>query len=53
LRHCATDASLRERVVVMTLQHTGIRAGELADLKCTDIIQLQGRWKLHIHEGKG
>jgi site-specific recombinase XerD len=53
LRYCSTDATLRERVVVMTLLHTGIRACELADLKCTDIIQVQGRWKLHIHEGKG
>jgi integrase len=53
LRYCATDATLLERVVVVTLLHTGIRACELADLKSSDIIQVQGRWKLHIHEGKG
>ncbi len=53
LRYCATDATLLERVVVMTLLHTGIRACELANLKRTDIVQVQGRWKLHIHEGKG
>ena len=53
LRYCATEATLLERVVVMTLLHTGIRACELADLKTTDIVQVQGQWKLHIHEGKG
>jgi len=53
LRYCATAATVLERVVVTTLLHTGIRAGELADVKSTDIIQVQGRWKLHIHEGKG
>jgi integrase len=53
LRYCATEASLLERVVVTTLLHTGIRACELADLKSSDIIQVQGRSKLHIHEGKG
>jgi site-specific recombinase XerD len=53
LRHCTKDAPLLERVVVTTLLHTGIRACELADLKSTDIVQIQGRWKLHIHEGKG
>ena len=53
LRYCAAEATLLERVVVTTLLHTGIRACELADLKSTDIIQVQGRWKLHIHEGKG
>lgn len=53
LRYCSTTAPLLERVVVTTLLHTGIRACELADLKSTDIIQVQGRWKLHIHEGKG
>lgn len=53
LRYCSTTAALLERVVVTTLLHTGIRACELADLKSTDIIQVQGRWKLHIHEGKG
>jgi site-specific recombinase XerD len=53
LRYCAAEASLLEHVVVTTLLHTGIRACELAGLKSTDIIQVQGRWKLHIHEGKG
>jgi site-specific recombinase XerD len=53
LRYCATEASVLERVVVTTLLHTGIRACELAELKSSDIIQVQGRWKLHIHEGKG
>jgi site-specific recombinase XerD len=53
LRYCSTEASLLERVIVTTLLHTGIRACELADLRSTDIIQVQGRWKLHIHEGKG
>jgi len=53
LRYCSTDATRLERVVIMTLLHTGIRACELAELKSTDIIQVQGRWKLHIHEGKG
>jgi integrase/recombinase XerD len=53
LRYGAAQASLLERVVVTTLLHTGIRACELANLKSSDIIQMQGRWKLHIHEGKG
>lgn len=53
LRYCGAEASLLERAVVTTLLHTGIRACELAELKSTDIIQVQGRWKLHIHEGKG
>jgi site-specific recombinase XerD len=53
LRYCSTEATLLEQVVVLTLLHTGIRACELADLKRSDIIQVQGSWKLHIHEGKG
>ncbi len=53
LRYCAAQATVLERVVVTTLLHTGIRACELADLKSSDIIQVQGRPKLHIHEGKG
>jgi site-specific recombinase XerD len=53
LRYCTAEATLIERVVVTTLLHTGIRACELADLKSSDIIQIQGRAKLHIHEGKG
>ena len=28
------------------------RAAELAAFKATDIVQIQGRWKLHIREGK-
>ena len=38
---------------MITLLHAGIRAAELAALKATDIVQIQGHWKLHIHEGKG
>jgi site-specific recombinase XerD len=53
LRYCSTEASLYERVIVTTLLHTGIRAAELAALKASDVVQIQGRWKLHIHEGKG
>ena len=45
--------SLRERVVFIVLLHTGIRAAELATLKASDMVQIQGQWKLHIHEGKG
>ena len=54
LEHCnSVAASLKERVIVITLLHTGIRASELAALKVTDIVRIQGMWKLHIHEGKG
>ena len=53
LRYCASEASLLERVVITTLLHTGIRACEFANLKASDLVQIQGRWKLHIHEGKG
>jgi hypothetical protein len=53
LRYCLSEAPLVERVVVMTLLHTGIRACELVALKASDIVQIQGRWKLHIHQGKG
>lgn len=53
LRYVATEATLQERVLVTVLLHTGIRACEVVDLKNTDIVQVQGRWKLHIHEGKG
>jgi integrase len=53
LGYCATEATLLERVLVMTLLHTGVRACELVELKLSDIVQVQGRWKLHIHEGKG
>jgi site-specific recombinase XerD len=53
LAYCRHDATLRERTVVITLLHTGIRAAELAVLKASDLIQLHGKWQLHIHEGKG
>lgn len=53
LRYVATAATARERVLVILLLHTGIRACEVVNLKSTDIVQLHGRWKLHIHEGKG
>jgi hypothetical protein len=39
--------------VVIVLLHTGIRASELANLKTSDIVEIQGKWKLHIREGKG
>lgn len=53
LDYCHSTGTLKERTVVITLLHTGIRAAELAALKVTDIVQVQGKWKLHIHEGKG
>lgn len=53
LTYCRQEASLQERTVVITLLHTGIRAAELACLKTSDLVQLQGKWLLHIHEGKG
>jgi site-specific recombinase XerD len=53
LTYCREAASLQERTVVITLLHTGIRAAELASLKTSDLVQLQGKWQLHIHEGKG
>ncbi len=53
LTYCQQDASLKERTVVTILLHTGIRAAELAALKVTDIVEIHGKWKLHIHEGKG
>jgi site-specific recombinase XerD len=53
LQYVDHAASLKERTLVITLLHTGIRAAELAALKATDIVQIQGKWKLHIHEGKG
>ena len=53
LDYCRNHSTLKERTVVITLLHTGIRAAELAALKVTDIVQIQGKWKLHIHEGKG
>ena len=53
LAYCVQGASLKERTLVITLFQTGIRAAELADLKASDIVEVQGKWKLHIHEGKG
>lgn len=53
LRYCEQHGSLFEWVIVLLLLHTGIRAGELAALKATDVVQIQGRWRLHIHQGKG
>lgn len=53
LAYCHNGASLKERTIVMTLLHTGIRAAELAALKVTNIVQIQSIWKLHIKEGKG
>lgn len=53
LAYCESGASLRERTVVTVLLHTGILASELANLKASDIVEIQGKWKLHIHEGKG
>ncbi len=53
LTYCQTAATPLERVLVLTLLHTGMRACELAALKASDIVEVQGRWKLHIHAGKG
>lgn len=53
LEYCHNGASLKERTVVSTLLHTGIRAGEFAALQNSNIIQVQGKWKVHIREGKG
>lgn len=53
LQYCETEASLLERTILVTLLHTGIRASELAALKPSDMVQIAGVWKLHIHEGKG
>jgi len=53
LEYCNTKASLIERTLVLVFLHTGIRAAELAALKASDIVEIAGRWKLHIHEGKG
>ena len=53
LAYCEQGASLKERTLVITLFHTGIRAAELANLKAGDLVQVGGQWKLHIREGKG
>ena len=51
--YCDNGATLKERTTVIVLLHTGIRASELAALQVGDILQLQGKWKVHIREGKG
>jgi site-specific recombinase XerD len=54
LEYChEDDCALREQTLVITLLHTGIRAAELSALKVSDIVEIQGVWKLHIHAGKG
>lgn len=53
LNYCEQEATLFERTVVITLLHTGIRAMEFAQLKASDLVQIGGTWKLHIHLGKG
>jgi len=53
LDYCNNGASPKERTIVITLLHTGIRAAELASLCVSDIVEIQGKWKLHIREGKG
>jgi len=53
LSYCEQEASLLEKTAVITLLHTGIRASELAHLKVSDIVQIAGVWKVHIHTGKG
>ena len=53
LEYCNNGATLKERTIVITLLHTGIRASELAALQVSDVVQIQGQWKLHVHRGKG
>jgi site-specific recombinase XerD len=53
IEYCNNGATLKERTIVTTLLHTGIRAAELTVLKASDVVQIQGRWKLHVHQGKG
>jgi integrase len=53
LSYCEKEATQIERTIVITLLHTGIRAAELAALKTSDLVQIAGVWKLHIHQGKG
>ncbi len=53
LAYCEQGASLKERTVVITLFHTGVRAAELANLKVSDIVQVGNQWKLYVREGKG
>lgn len=51
--YCEQHATRKECTVVFLLFHTGIRAAELASLKASDVVEVQGNWKLHIHQGKG
>jgi integrase len=53
MEYCNKNASLKEKTVVLTLLHTGLRASELANLAVSDIVQIQSKWKLHVREGKG
>ncbi len=53
LEYCHDGATLKERTMVITLLHTGIRASELAALQAANVLQIQGQWKLHIRQGKG
>jgi site-specific recombinase XerD len=53
LNYCEQGATRFERTLVITLLHTGIRAMEFAQLKASDLVQIGGVWKLHIHLGKG
>jgi site-specific recombinase XerD len=53
LAYCEHGATLAERTYVLTLLHTGIRVAELTALKASDLVQIQGVWKVHIHSGKG
>lgn len=53
LDYCNNGASLKEKTVVITLLHTGLRAAELAALSKSDIIEIQGKWKIHVNKGKG
>ncbi len=53
LAYANNEASLKEQTVVFTLLHTGLRASELANLTASDIVQIQGKWKLHVRQGKG
>ncbi len=53
LLYCSNGDTLREQTIIITLLHTGIRVGELLALQVNDIVQIQGKWKLHIREGKG
>jgi len=52
-KYCQNGATLREKTIITILLHTGIRSSELVKLCTTDIVQIQGTWKLHIREGKG